>query len=137
MGMRFLVIFCMLVGFAPDDSASGSSGLLMHEGSGPSKEAAPAVYSRNPEANALYIQGLEFLKAGRPWAGGSTLNARKALKLFRQAARKDPQFALAYIGQADALDSFSFSVAGNIAPAKLYPLREAAALKAAALDDSL
>jgi tetratricopeptide (TPR) repeat protein len=51
--------------------------------------------------------------------------------------KKDPQFALAYIGQADAIDLLSRSVAGSAPPVKVYRQQEAAALKAAELDDNL
>jgi len=131
--LAFFLFFCLLPGFNSAHSAPESASFFFRDGSNPSKE----IYSRNPEANALYIQGLEYLGKGRPWAGGSLLNAGKALKLFRQAVQKDPQFALAYLGQADALNLFYFSVSGGIAQAKLYRQQEAAALKAAALDDSL
>jgi len=113
------------------------SELPIYSGSDPATEANQPVYSKNPEANALYIQGLEYLSKGRPIAGGSLLNGKKALKLFRQATQKDPQFALAYIGQADALDAISFSTAGSKPPGSVYREQEAAALKAAELDDSL
>ena len=106
------------------------SELPIYSGSDPATEANQPVYSKNPEANALYIQGLEYLSKGRPIAGGSLLNGKKALKLFRQATQKDPQFALAYIGQADALDAISFSTAGSKPPGSVYREQEAAALKA-------
>ncbi|HEV2965250.1 MAG TPA: hypothetical protein VG649_25720 [Candidatus Angelobacter sp.] len=136
MKLRSLLPFCLLLCFNLSYPASGPSSFARDDHS-PPKPSDPPVYSRNPEANALYIQGLEYLSKGKPWAGGSLENARKALKLFQQAAQKDPQFALAYIGQADALDATSFSVSGSVAPGKVYRQQEAAALKAAQLDDSL
>ena len=89
------------------------------------------------EANALYIRGLEYLGKGDPRVGGSLENAKKALELFRQATQKDPKFAVAYIGQADALDMFSIHEADSLPPSKVYPQQEAAALKAVSIDDSL
>jgi tetratricopeptide (TPR) repeat protein len=136
MKLRSLLPFCLLLCFDLSYPASGPSSFARDDNS-PPKPSAPPVYSRNPEANALYIQGLEYLNKGKPWAGGSLENARKALKLFQQAAQKDPQFALAYIGQADALDATSFTVAGSAPPGKVYRQQEAVALKAAQLDDSL
>jgi tetratricopeptide (TPR) repeat protein len=136
MKIRHLVVFCALLGFNSAYPASESSGLFVRHESEPSKEAGQKVYSKNPEANDLYIQGLEYLNKGKPWAGGSVENAKKALKLFRQAAKKDSKFARAYIGQADALDAASFSVPGSMAPVKVYREQEALALKAIALDDS-
>jgi tetratricopeptide (TPR) repeat protein len=136
MKLRSLLPFCLLLCFDLSCPVSGLPSFARDDNI-PTKPGAPPVYSRNPEANALYIQGLEYFNKGKPWAGGSLENARKALKLFQQAAQKDPQFALAYIGQADALDATSFSVSGSVAPGKVYREQEAAALKAAQLDDNL
>lgn len=133
-----LLWFCLLLGFSSVYAASQSSGASAPNGSNdPAKEADQKVYSKIPEANTLYIQGLGYLSKSDPWTGGSLLNARKALKLFREAADKDPQFALAYIGQADAIDELGHSVSGQAAPVSVYRQQEAAALKAAELDDSL
>src|ERR1044071_7287472 len=133
-----LLLFCLLLGFSSAYSASQSPGVAAPNGSNdPSKEVDQKVYSKIPEANALYIQGLGYLSKSDPWTGGKLQNARTALKLFRQAAEKDPQFALAYIGQANAIDELGHSVAGQAAPISVYRQQEAAALKAAELDDSL
>jgi tetratricopeptide (TPR) repeat protein len=137
MKIRCVVVFCLLLGFNSAYSAPESSGLFVRNESDHSKEAGQKVYSKNPEANALYIQGQDYLRKGKPWAGGSVENAKKAVKLFRQATRKDPKFARAYIGQADALDAASFSVPGSMAPVKVFREQKALALKALALDDSL
>ena len=129
MKLRSLLPFSLLLCFGLPYPASGPSNSIGDDNR-PAKPDASPVYSKNPEANALYIQGLEYFSKGKPWAGGSLENARKALKLFRQAAQKDPQFALAYIGQSDALDATSFTVSGSVAPGKVYRAQEAAALKA-------
>jgi tetratricopeptide (TPR) repeat protein len=146
------VVFCLFLSLNPAYSAPKSSGFFAQNGSLISSQSgsvqsmggsnAPTltgakVYSRNLEANALYIQGLDYLSKGKAWAGGSVENAKKALEFFRQAAKKDPQFAQAYIGQADALDAASFSAPGSMEPAKVYREQEALALKAIALNDSL
>jgi tetratricopeptide (TPR) repeat protein len=133
--IRSLLLFYLVFGLAY--SAFASSGFFIEDGSDPAKGADQVVYSKNPEANAFYIQGLDYLNKGRAWLGGSVDNAKTALKLFRQASKKDPQFALAYLGQADALDAASFSAPGSLEPGKVYREQEAAALKAIALDDSL
>lgn len=135
MKSRFLVMFCLLLGLSSAYSAP-ESGLLVPTESDLSKEAQK-IYSKNPEANELYIQGLQYLSKGKPWAGGSVENAKKALTLFRQAAKKDSRFARAYVAQADALDAASFSVPGSMAPVKVYREQKALALKAIALDDNL
>jgi tetratricopeptide (TPR) repeat protein len=123
----------LLLGFA---YAAFSSSSFIQNGNDSGKGANQKIYSKNPEANTLYIEGLEYLSKD-PWHGGSLLNAQKALELFRQAVKKDPQFALAYIGQADAMDLFGRSVSGMSPPVKVYRQEEAAVLKAAAVDDSL
>jgi adenylate cyclase len=136
MKARFILLFCLSLGFNSAYATPESSGLAGDEGVA-TKEADAKVYSRNPEANALYIQGEEYLKNGDSRAGGSMKNAHKALKLFRQATKKDPQFALAYIGQADALNWFALNVPGAVSPVEVYRQQEAAALKAVAIDDTL
>ena len=101
-------------------------------------KAAPTVYSQVPQANALYIQGLDYLSKSNTWMeGGSLVNAREAVRLFSQAVKKDPQFTLAYLGLADAWDSFGFSVPGSVPAVKLYPHEIAAALMAEKLNDNL
>ena len=134
MRIRSLLLFYLMVGLAY--SAFASSIFFIEDGSDSAKGADQKIYSKNPEANALYIQGLDCLSKGKPWMGGTVENAKTALKLFREAAKKDPQFTLAYIGQADALDAASFSAPGSLAPGKVYREQEAVALKAVALDDS-
>jgi tetratricopeptide (TPR) repeat protein len=99
-------------------------------------KAAPTVYSQVPQANALYIQGLDYLSKGNPRDGGTLANARQAVRLFSQAVKKDPKFALAYLGLADAWGCFRISVPGS-AGVNPYPHQLAAALKAEKLDDSL
>lgn len=136
MKIRF-VLLCLLLGFNAAYAAPESSGVVTDGKDTQSKGASAKVYSKNSEANGLYIRGLEYLGKGDPRVGGSLENAKKALELFRQATQKDPKFAAAYIGQADALDMFSIHEADSLPPAKVYPQQEAAALKAAAIDDTL
>jgi tetratricopeptide (TPR) repeat protein len=134
---RSVLLFCLLLALNSSYLVTEASAFFTLSTNDPPKEAEGKIYSRNPEANELYIQGLDYLSKGRPWAGGSLENAKKALQLFREAVQKDPQFALAYVGQVNALDACSFSVAGGMAPKDVYRLQEIAALKAVKLDDSL
>jgi hypothetical protein len=52
------------------------------------KESDAAIYSKNADANALYIEGLEYLSKGDARVGGSMLNAKKALELSLKQCRK-------------------------------------------------
>jgi tetratricopeptide (TPR) repeat protein len=87
------------------------------------------VHAVDPEAHDAYLRG-------RYWASKQTSEgARKALDYYQKAIAKDPNYALAYAGVADAF---------NILPATLdLSLKEAAprvteaAVKALALDASL
>lgn len=132
-----LLVLCMLLGFNAVYLAPESFSFFVRGESSASTEADEKIYSKNPEANALYVQAQDILSKADAREGGSMENVQKAMKLFRQAAQKDPQFALAYIGQSRALELASFSVSGAVAPAKIYRQQEAFALKAAQLDDSL
>jgi hypothetical protein len=59
------------------------------------KGPSAAVYSQNPEANALFLKAREYSGKSDPRTGGKLANAREAIKLFEQAVQKDPRFALA------------------------------------------
>ena len=137
MKIQVALLLCLTLGFNAGYAAPESSALFPVSQAAQAKEADAKVYSKNPEANALYVQGLEFLSKGDPRKGGTLENAHKAQELFRQAVEKDPNFALAYIGQSDALEVGSFSVSGAVIPSTIYRQQEAFALKAAQLDDSL
>jgi tetratricopeptide (TPR) repeat protein len=97
----------------------------------------PTVYSQNPEANSLYVEGQNYLNKSNTRNGGTLANARQAVNRFERAVKDDPQFTLAYIGLADAWGSFSFSVPGALPAKEIYPHEEAAALEAARLDPTL
>jgi serine/threonine protein kinase/Tfp pilus assembly protein PilF len=59
--------------------------------------SAPAV---NPEAYEAYLQGRSFLIAATTSQG-----VKRAQSYFEEAIRKDPSFALAYVGLADCYDT--------------------------------
>jgi TolB-like protein/Tfp pilus assembly protein PilF len=81
------------------------------------------------EAHQLYLQG-RYL-----WNRRTAENLKKALIYFEQAAHKDPNYALAYVGIADTCGLFPVYGAGT--PQEYLPKAKAAAEKALALDDSL
>jgi hypothetical protein len=50
----------------------------------------------DPEAHELYLQGRYF------WSRRSYLDILKGLDYFQRAVAKDPNYAVAYVGIADA-----------------------------------
>jgi serine/threonine-protein kinase len=95
-----------------------------------SEERAISVKpTANVEAHQLYLKGRYI------WNRRTAENLKKALNYFEAAAQKDPDYALAYVGIADACGLFPVYGAG--APQEYLPRAKSAAEKALALDDSL
>ena len=87
------------------------------------------VYTADPEAYQLYLKG-RF-----NWNRRTNESLRQAAGFFKQAIEKDPNYALAYSGLADAYVLFSsYGVASS---KDSMPQAKAAALQALALDESL
>jgi len=89
-------------------------------------------YTRDPEAYQLYIQGRYHLRAG---AGGPYDGPVKAAELFNEAVKKDPAYALAWAGLAEA--HAMMSTGGRALPAENYPKAEQFAHRALELDPDL
>src|SRR6266446_8688653 len=83
----------------------------------------------NPEAYELYLKGRFF------WNKRTGVDLRKAIDYFNQAVVKDPSYALAYAGLADAY--VLLSGFGAASPKDSLPQAKAAAEKALELDNSL
>jgi len=86
-------------------------------------------YTENTEAYQLYLRGRLCLNKRTPE------EMKKAVKYFEQAIAKDPVFALAYAGLADAYDilgDYSY-----LPPNEALPRAKSAALKALEIDDTL
>ena len=84
--------------------------------------------TQNPEAYELYLKGRYY------WNKRTATDLETAVSYFNQAIAKDPGYALAYSGLADAygvLPSFGGS------PSEDYPKSNAAARKALELDATL
>lgn len=88
------------------------------------------IYTENPEAYQLYLQGRFH------WNKRSPEGLRKAVEYFKQAIALDPNYALAYAGLADAY-SISPTYDLTIKPKGTMPQAREAALKALALDAEL
>jgi TolB-like protein len=81
----------------------------------------------NPEAYQLYLKGRYF------WGRRSPDTIKKAIEYFEQAIGKDPGFALAYAGLADAY----VVPATRIPPREAMPKAKAAAMRALEIDNTL
>src|SRR5438034_8120160 len=96
---------------------------------GSERNAIAAQPTENTEAYQLYLKGRSF------WNKRTGQNLNKAADYFKQAAEKDPHYALAYSGMADSCTLIPIYSAGT--PQEYNPRARAAAQKAVELDDSL
>jgi eukaryotic-like serine/threonine-protein kinase len=86
-------------------------------------------FTANSEAYQLYLKGRYY------WNKRTPSDLQKSVPFFEQAIEKDPNYALAYSGLADAYALIP--VYTNEQPREWMPKAKEAALKALALDDSL
>src|SRR5439155_6593230 len=83
----------------------------------------------NPEAHEAYLKGMYF------WNERTTESLKTSIAYFEEAIRKDPGYALAYSGLADAYDvSSDYDL---FPPRDAYSKAKAAVLKALELDPDL
>jgi len=87
------------------------------------------IRSVDPEAYDLYLKGRFYWNERNPAA------IKQSVGYFQQAAAKDPNFALAYLGLADAYNIGN--IMGAYSPAESLPEAKLAATKALTLDPSL
>src|SRR5258705_8088925 len=89
-------------------------------------------YTENNEAYQLYLRGRFY------WNKRTEEGMRKSLEYYQQSIERDPNFALAYSGLADAYDLLRApDASGAMAPDDAMPKAKAAALKALEIDDTL
>ena len=84
--------------------------------------------TQNPEAYELYLKGRYY------WNKRTASDINTAISYFNQAIAKDPGYALAYSGLADA---YSVLPSYGGTPSESYPKSNAAARKALELDATL
>ncbi|MBC7816080.1 MAG: protein kinase [Planctomycetaceae bacterium] len=95
-----------------------------------SKASVPAAQSRERnEAERLYLAGRYF------WDKRTEESFRKSIASFYQALDKDPTFALAWVGLADAYHQLGLW--GHAPPTSACPKAKSAALRAIELDGEL
>ena len=85
----------------------------------------------DPEAYDLFLRGKYFWNLREP---GSV---PKAIGFFQQTVQKDPKYAPAYAGLADAYALLGSAQIGALPPRQAFPQAKAFAQRALALDDSL
>jgi eukaryotic-like serine/threonine-protein kinase len=85
--------------------------------------------TENPEAYQLYLQGLFY------WNKWTQDGFQKATDFFRQAVEKDPSYAQAYAGLADAYTFMGAS--GYVAPQQVWQIAKSAAMQSVKIDDTL
>jgi eukaryotic-like serine/threonine-protein kinase len=85
--------------------------------------------TKNLEAYQLYLKGRFH------WIKRTPDGSRKAIQYFHDAIERDPAYALAYTGLADAYNEASFL--NVFPPREVMPKAKAAATKALEIDDGL
>jgi len=100
--------------------------------SGNNEQGLTKHYTENNEAYQLYLKGRFY------WNKRTEEGMQKSLEYFQQAIERDPNFALAYSGLADAYDLLAApDAAGGMPANEAMPKAKAAALKALEIDDAL
>jgi serine/threonine protein kinase/lipopolysaccharide biosynthesis regulator YciM len=109
--------------------AQGVSDKLMPQLSNESRKKLSKQGTADPEAYRFYVKGLSYQ---------DTLTVegwKKAVEFFQQAISKDPEYAQAYAGMAQAY--LWLGLFGDLSPREAMKKADDAANKAIALDDSL
>lgn len=88
-------------------------------------------YTDDVEAYLLYLKGRYA------WNQRTEERLRKSIEYFREAIEKDPRYALAYVGLADAHALLGGLGVGALPPKETMPKAKAAAMKALEIDDTL
>src|SRR6266568_39011 len=114
---------------AESDIAKMIADTLRAKLSGSEQQAIAVRPTENAEAHQLYLRGRYF------WNKRTGRDLKKAIDYFNQAIGKDPNYALAYAGLADAYVLLSAYAEGS--PKDSLPQAKAAALKALELDNTL
>lgn len=116
--------------FSVQDAISAQVALALAPGlTGEEKSLLAKRYTTNPDAHQAYVRGRLL------WNRRTANDLKAAINSFNDAIAKDPNYALAYAGLADAYSLLS-DYAGA-APDEAYPKAKESALKALELDDQL
>jgi DNA-binding winged helix-turn-helix (wHTH) protein/TolB-like protein/Tfp pilus assembly protein PilF len=118
--------------FTLEDAIGGqiAQGLVL-DLTAPERERLRRRYTENPEAWQAYLRG-RYL-----WSRRTPEAHHKAIAEFEEAARIDPNYALAYAGLADAYALLGSNPNQEVPRAEAMERARAAALKSIALDGDL
>lgn len=111
------------------DIAKTIADTLQAKLTGAEKQLIAAQPTTDLTAYELYLKGRSL------WSKRGGENLRQAIGFYEQAIARDPKYALAYTGLAEAYVLLPFFTA--TAPQDAYPTAKAAALKALQLDEKL
>ena len=111
------------------DIAKSIAETLQAKLTGAEKQMMSSQPTSDTTAYELYLKGRLL------WSKRGGDNIRQAIAFYEQAIARDPNYALAYAGMADAYVILPFY--STVAPLDAYPKAKAAALKALQLDDKL
>jgi TolB-like protein/Flp pilus assembly protein TadD len=114
---------------AESDIAKAIAATLQAKLSGSEQHALTARPTENTEAHQLYLRGRYF------WNKRTGADLKKSIDYFNQAIAKDPNYALAYAGSADAY--VLLPAYAEASPKDSLPQAKAAAAKALELDSTL
>jgi TolB-like protein/Flp pilus assembly protein TadD/phage shock protein PspC (stress-responsive transcriptional regulator) len=114
---------------AESDIARAIATTLQAKLTGSEQHALTARPTENTEAHQLYLRGRYF------WNKRTGADLKKSIDYFNQAIGKDPNYALAYAGLADAY--VLLSAYAEASPKDSLPQAKAAAEKALELDSTL
>ena len=112
-----------------NDLATEIAETLRQRLSGAERRQLTKRYTDDADAFRLYLKGRYH------WNRLTPDGARKALEYFTAAVDKDPAYALAYAGLAEAYNRISFFNVGD--PREAMPKAKAAAAKALGIDNRL
>jgi len=100
----------------------------------------PSEQNRLAGGNRPNREGYEaFLKGRYFWSRRTEETTTKAIGYFRQAIENDPNYAMAYVGLADAYKSLAMadSMQEALPPREAFPKARAAATRALQIDDTV
>ncbi|HEU4390563.1 MAG TPA: tetratricopeptide repeat protein [Blastocatellia bacterium] len=98
---------------------------------GEDKNAAKNRDTQNPEAVAAYMKGIYF------WNKRSDESLRKSIEYFQEAVNKDPSYARAYAGMADAAGLIGLNSMNSATRKEYFEKAREAARTAIGIDETV